>query len=102
MNEEKEIQPWHAGANFLYQVRENDFGGKHFKSKVQMCMFCGNVNDAKRSLNELKRSIGLNYNITAVKKAPWKSHFICDTPKDFRKFLGFEEEDFKDGNNQGN
>jgi len=63
-----------------------------------MCMFCGNVQDAKRSFLELKKSKGLKESITAKKKAPWKNHQIVDTPREFRKFLGNEEEDYRDTN----
>jgi hypothetical protein len=65
-------------------------------------MFCGNVSDAKRSFNELKKSLQLRDSITAKNKATWKSHKIADTPAELRKFLGFEEDDYRDGNAAGN
>ena len=66
--------------------------------KVQICMFCGRVQDAKKSFKEFKKFKDLKVNITDKNGAPWHAHIICDTPRDFKKFLDLEEETFKDGN----
>lgn len=95
--EQAAIQPWHAGANFLNELRSNQYVDNHMK-KVQICMFCGNVADAKKSFKEFKKFKDLKYSITDKNGAPWHLHTIVDTPTHFKKFLDLEEETFKDGN----
>ena len=59
-----------------------------------MCMFTGNIKSAEASFKEFKKENNLPNNVQSNKRAPWKNHSIIMDADKFKKFLGFDEEEY--------
>ena len=63
-----------------------------------MCMFTGNLKNADQSFKEFKKENNLSQNVQSNKRAPWKSHQVIIEADKFKKFLGFDEEEYSNEN----